>query len=474
MLRRSAAMIEALPTGPGRLLLRDARVLDLVAGVRSAPMDVLVEGPRILDLEPGAPRPGWAELPCEGMTLMPGLIDCHVHILSFFGTGQERFTPLCNLRQVRRNLRACLASGVVCVRDMTDPLGILRRVRNQVARGHIPGPRILSSGPMLTCPGGYPNYLEPVSRPLAAISGQLKIELRSLDEAVATVGRLAVQGVDLIKLGYAHTDARFDPAHPLPVLPDATIRAICREAHRRGLPVAMHHGGGRDLAGALRAPIDSLEHVMFDRPIREAEAQALAASGIVSVPTMTVQESLVRFGDKGSFLDSPRAEELFEPIVLARLRGLASRWSREPLDLDERLVGAFHNDRAGLRANYDSLGRMVQAGVPVCAGTDMGALVVLPGELPDELIRLEAAGLPRLDALRAATRHAARLLRLEDELGAVLPGFASDLVLLEGDPLRDLHAVRRPRLVGCGGRWYRPTHRELPDLWGETGVVCAG
>jgi imidazolonepropionase-like amidohydrolase len=468
-----SAIIDPLPIGPGRLLLRDARVLDLAAGERSAPMDVLVEGARILDLEPGAPRAGWGELPCEGMTLMPGLIDCHVHILSFFGTGFERLRPLCNIRQYRRNLRACLAAGIVCVRDMTDPLGILRRVRRNIAKGIIPGPRILTSGPMLTCPGGYPNYLQPVARPLAAISGQLRLELSSTEEAVATVGRLAREGVDLIKIGYAHADARFDPDHPLPVLPDEIILAICREAQRWGLPVAMHHGGGRDLAGALRAPIDSLEHVMFDRGMTAAEARALAARGVTSVPTMTVQESLVRFGDKRAFLDSPRAETLFEPIVLARLRDIAAQWERERLELDERLVGAFHNDRAGLRANYDSLTRMVDAGVPICAGTDLGALVVLPGELPDELLRLEAAGLPRLEVLRAATSRAARLLRLEDELGAVLPGFAADLILLDGDPLDDLHAVRRPRLVGCGGRWYRPTHPEIPDYWGEAGAVLA-
>ncbi len=470
-LHRPGPLIVSVERRSTRLLLRHARVLDLDRGTRSEPMDVLVQGPRILDLDPGRQPAGTQELGCEGMTLMPGLIDCHVHILSFFGTGAEPFTPFTNIRQYRRNLRATLAAGVVCVRDLGDPFGIIKMVRRNIARGKLPGPRILSSGPILTCPGGYPEYLAPVNRALALVSGQLRVELGSPEEGVATVRRLARQGVDLIKLGYASTDARFDQGHPLPVLPDATIRAVCEAAHDLGLAVSMHHSDGDDLAACLRAPVDSLEHVIFDRDLEEDEARAFAASGIVNVPTMTVQENLVRFGDKRAFLHSPRAAELFEPVVLDRLRHIAACWGARAPAFNASVLGWTRNNRQRLAGIYRSLERMVQAGVPMCTGTDMGALVVFPGELPDELLRLEAAGLPRIEALRAATSHAARLLGLEDELGAVAPGMAADLLLVDGDPTADLHALQRPRLVGCGGRWYRPTHPQLPDLWGERGLI---
>jgi imidazolonepropionase-like amidohydrolase len=472
--RPTAAMIEPLGLRPGPVLLRDARVLDLDTGALSAPRNVLVEGPRILDLDPGLPKPGWAVLPCEGHTLMPGLIDCHAHILSFFGTGEERMAPAANLRQLRRNLRATLASGVVCVRDLLSPLGVLDLVRWRIARGRIPGPRILRAGPILTCPGGYPEYIQPVGRSLARISGQLKLELDSPEAAVAAVHSLAKRGVDLIKLGYSSTSTWFDQDAPLPVMPESTIAAICEAAHGHGLPVAMHHSDGGDLAVALRAPIDSLEHVMFDRVMTQDEARALASSGIVSVPTMVVQHSLVRFEDKLDFLRSPRATELFEPMVLARLRLIAAQYRTARPDFDDRVLGWTRGNRTALRDITTSLERMVAAGVPMCAGTDLGALVVFPGELPDELLLLEAGGLPRLEVLRAATTYAAKLLGLEGELGAVRPGWAADLVLVDGDPTADLHAMKRPRLVGCGGRWYRPTHPETPDFWGERGVVSRG
>ena len=138
---------------------------------------------------------------------------------------------------------------------------------------------------------------------------------------------------------------------------------------------------------------------------------------------------------------------------------------------DDRVLGWTRGNRAALPGIYTSLERLVAAGVPMCAGTDLGALVVFPGELPDELLRLEAGGLPRLEVLRTATTHAAKLLGLEGELGAVRPGMAADLVLVAGDPTADLRAMKRPRLVGCGGRWYRPTHPETPDFWGERGPV---
>jgi imidazolonepropionase-like amidohydrolase len=351
---------------------------------------------------------------------------------------------------------------------------VLNLVRWRIAQGRIPGPRILCAGPILTCPGGYPEYLQPVARPVARISGQLKLELDSPEAGVAAVRSLVKQGVDVIKLGYSGTSTWFDPDTPLPALPDATIAAICDEAHSHSLPVAMHHSDGADLATALRAPIDSLEHVMFDRVMTPEEARALAASGIVSVPTMSVQESLVRFDDKLDFLTSPRAAELFEPMVLARLQRIAAQYTTAQPDFDDQVLGWTRGNRAALQGIHTSLERMVAAGVPMCTGTDLGALVVFPGELPDELLRLEAGGLPRLEVLRAATSHAAKLLGLEGELGAVRPGMAADLVLVEGDPTADLRAVKRPRLVGSGGRWYRPTHPEVPDFWGERGVVLEG
>jgi len=464
-------MIEALELPSSRVLLRDARVLDVRTGNLSAPQDVLVQGARILDLDPGRVPPGHASVQCEGMTLLPGLIDCHVHILSFFGTGEERFLGRALLGQVRRNLAATLASGVVCVRDLLSPLGAMKLVRRRVARAGLPSPRILAAGPMLTCPGGYPDYIDPLPRPVERLVGQVKIELSSPEAGVAAVDRLDRQGVDWIKLGYSSTTMRFDPDDPLPVLPDATIAAISAAAHARGLPVAVHHNDGADLAGCLRAPIDSLEHIIFDRDMTVAEARAFAASGIVSVPTMTVQESLIRFADKLGFLHSPRATDLFEPQVLAYLQRYAAAWEQPEPDFDERVVGWTRANHARLPGIYRSLERVIAAGVPICAGTDMGALVVFAGELPDELLRLEAAGMSRLEAVRAATLYAADLLGLEGELGAVEPGMAADLLLVDGDPLADLHALKRPRLVGRGGRWFRPTHAESPDFWGDHGVV---
>jgi len=120
------------------------------------------------------------------------------------------------------------------------------------------------------------------------------------------------------------------------------------------------------------------------------------------------------------------------------------------------------------RKNYaqveQSVKRMHDAGIPMCAGTDLGAVVAWPGEMADEIIRLQHIGMTNIEAIRTATLNAAKLLGREKTLGTIEPGKYADVALIAGNPLEDLHALRRVRLVGKGGVWYKPKYPELPDF----------
>jgi len=108
---------------------------------------------------------------------------------------------------------------------------------------------------------------------------------------------------------------------------------------------------------------------------------------------------------------------------------------------------------------------MQAAGIPMCAGTDTGAVCAFAGELVDEIRRLHHIGMSNLQAIQSATLNAAKLVGRENELGVVEPGKRSDVIMIEGNPLDDLTALRKIRYVGRAGFWYQPNRPEIADRW---------
>ena len=434
----------------GPVLLRDVTVLDTRTGHRFDPGGVRCEGGRIVGFGEGPGDP----IDCGGGTLLPGLINCHTHILSNFAIEQKGVPGLWALRQMARNLEATLAAGVVCVRDMLAPWGVMRRVRAGVRSGARVGPDIMASGPILSCPGGYPFFVGRFPLPVGLIIGQARVDVTTPAQARAAVRTLRRWGVDVVKVGFAHLAMDFETE--LPVLDLATLQAITDEAHALGLKVAVHHSCGRDVAPLLAAGIDSLEHVPYDRPFTEAEIARLKALGTWVVPTVTIAHNAACFDEKRAYLDTAHAQAAFEPAALAGLRAVVQRYNDDDPCFDA--LGSTRGNREGAARCLRTTRQLIEAGVRVAAGTDLGAALVFPGELIGELERLEAAGLSRLGAIQAATLHAAELLG-RDDLGLVEPAKSSDLIVVGGDPLADLDALREVRLVGRRGQWYRPTVR---------------
>jgi imidazolonepropionase-like amidohydrolase len=396
----------SLPSPP--LWIVNGRLWDAAGGLRENP-GLGVEGGRIVAARPE----GASVLDATGLTVMPGLVDMHVHAMGGAFDGE-----------------LMIAHGVTTARDVgSDLSGVLAR-RADDAAGRRLGPRLRVTGPYLVVDEEVSDQQTRVATPA---------------EAAAAVQRLADAGVDGIKV-HGGIDA-------------AMLEAVVAAAHARGLWVAAHLDRVR-AADAARLRVDTIEHgsgidwdggSVQDDVARDALARELAASGVAITPTLVVAEhafTLPRLvaGDDPSLALFPwvvRRCWITSQIAnakAARLSAAEERLRRARLARLERFVARF-----------------AAAGGRVLAGSDAPAFLVPHGEgLQRELELLAEAGLGWEGALTAATRDAAEAIDMSGEIGLLQPGHRADLMLVSGDPGRDgIAVVRRVVYVVMDGRVLR-------------------
>ncbi len=366
----------------GALVLRGASVFEAIDGSVQRGLVVVVQDRRIrcVEQEPQTLPETVTTIDLDGMTLLPGLIDAHVHValhVTDLGEPMDLF----------------LDNGVTTVRDAGSSLDRILELRDQVDAGAVEGPRILTSGPLVTTPGGHPvATLWPGNDELAASAGR---EVDEPEEAREVVRALAAAGVDLVKL--VLTECNRSSLGPCARLDATVFAAGVDEALSLGLPVAVHTNGERDVIDAVEAGVTSLEHGFTEGELSDELLSMIAESGVWYVPTIAV-------------LDLSAASD----------------------------VEDIHHNVAALR----------QAGVPMAVGTDAWNPGIVWGEaIHLELEHMVASGFSPARALVAATRSGAELLGLDDQLGTIEVGHLADLVAVEGDPTGDISATRDVRLV---------------------------
>lgn len=426
-------------------------VVDPASGDARPDHDIWIDGDRIQRIVPSSGPCRSGDLSGEGLFAIPGLIDTHVHAL---GVLVGHVPGLADLgwvrRQQLRNLRSFLHAGVTTVRDMAAPLRLVRRLARRAARRELVSPRLLYAGPMLTVPGGYPDFMPRLPQVLEWITGPVRLDLVDPAQAHAAVDRLAAAGVCAIKVG--HQTARYDDERsPLPSLSREILGAVLGRARCHGIPVALHQIYRRDLLAVLDLPFDAIEHLPIDAPLSDEEAARVAARNVPISTTMMTYGIIDHLDELERLLDAPG--ERFEPMPLAHLRGALRAMQRGRTvsrHIGQRVIatGSTH-----MRA---TLARLRRAGATIVCGTDSGGAITPPG-CPDwELRDMVRAGMSPLEALRSATSLAAAALG-QPSLGRLGPGAVADVVLLGADPLADARAVADVRTVVQGGR---VVHRE--------------
>ncbi len=404
-----ALLLAPLPAeaqAPHPLLLVPDRVFTAVDRVAHSGWKVLVEGDRIVAVGPDVVAPAGAEtIALPGTTLLPGLIDLHVHLFlhpynETSWNDQVMKEPL-SLRTARAvaHARATLMAGFTTVRDLgTEGAGDADAgLKAAIQQGIVPGPRLLIANRALVATGAYgpKGYAYDVPQGAEEVSGE---------GVVAAVRRQIAHGADWVKF---YADYRWGPGEPSRATFSLDeMKAGVAAAHDAGRKVAVHASTPEGMRRAILAGADTIEHGNDGTP----EIFALMkAHGTAFCPTLAATEAITRYGGWNGAAPEPEA----------------------------------------IRAKRASYAAAIRAGVTLCAGGDTG--VFAHGDNAREIELMAAWGLSPVDALLVATSGNARILGMEDRIGAIAAGRVADLVAVEGDPLADISALRRVRLVVRSG-----------------------
>jgi imidazolonepropionase-like amidohydrolase/ABC-type multidrug transport system permease subunit len=387
-----------------------------------------------------------------GKTLVPGLIDMHVHIS---GPGGVYKTPskYADPAEHRRRLAAYLYSGITAIRSTGDWLDESLKFRSEVNSGEYLGAELFACGPLFTAPGGHPTELIK-NFPEQARNEAEKQFIRlpkSADEALKQVDDLKKAGVDCIKSVLEAGNAAWGLYNHLD---PAIYRAIIEEARKNGLPAATHTGNAADVKEAVQAGTDTIEHGSMTDVIPAETFAAMKAKSIAFDPTLSVYEGLM---DMQIGNPEPLTRTLVQQVgpadLLSATQEMLQKKGQKPVT--EHFRSSFDRLNQNLLTAY-------KTGVMLIAGSDAGNMLVIHGPtIQHELELWVKAGIPPAVALQAATYNAAKVLRADARIGSIQKGREATLLLLDGDPLQDISNLERISQVMFRGE--RVNRSELFD-----------
>jgi imidazolonepropionase-like amidohydrolase/ABC-type multidrug transport system permease subunit len=383
-----------------------------------------------------------------GKTLLPGLIDVHVHLGAGGGISTDAADYAAD-KVLPHSAAALLYSGVTTARSVGDALDASLNLRNAIHRGSKLGAEISACGPMFTAEGGhgteYTQSLPPAIR--EGVQAQLVRTPKTPEDARKQVRELKSHGIDCIK---TILEAGWGEGMLYDRMDLLIGRAVADEARAQHLPVATHTGDARDVADAIEIGASSIEHGSWRDEIEENLLQKMASAGVYLDPTLGVADAYAQFFSGRA---DALSNSLVQQVVSARMLKATRDFVTSGTGSDPAKAELFRHAGEMARAN---LLRAWKAGVPLAMGTDSGNPLVFPGaSMHRELQLWVEAGIPKDVALQAATVNAAKLLREEKRIGAIRKGYDADLLMVDGNPLEDITATQRISLVVFQGERVR-------------------
>lgn len=410
-----AGSVYAQLADPGQVVvLRAARLLDVATCSFVTPGEILVRGDKIAEVGAKVSRPDGAEVIDLGdKTLMPGLIDAHVHL--FLHPGDEDLQTVEESVPKRTLIaasaaKADLMAGFTAERDMgTEGAGSAdSAVRDAINSGMIPGPRMRVSGNAISITGGHEDAIG-FNPDQKVFSNATYAD--SSDDLVRVVREQIKGGADFIKIYETGKDREVDGGFRTPYqYTTAQLEAAIAETSRQGTHVAVHATGEPGTGYAVAAGVVSVDHAY---QLSDATMAAMKAKGIFAVPTFTVTEY---FGDHAKSPEGAAQERKLQALHAAEFK------------------------------------KQLAAGVPMAVGSDVGPFP--HGTQARELELMVQYGMSPLAVLQADISNGAKLLGWESMIGQLKPGYLADIIAVPGDPTKDISVTKSVKFVMKGGVIY--------------------
>lgn len=403
-------------------MIKEASLFDAVSPELRNGWSLIVDSGSLEWIGPADSAPAFEGLVIDGTgcTVLPGLVDCHVHLTNdgaadFLGQVRGDSVQRATIRAAR-SATALLDHGITTVRDCGAANSTSIEVAKAIEDGLLPGPRVVPAGRVITMTGGHGYFFGREADGVDGVRAATRAEIKA---GAAFIKAMATGGV-LTPGVTPHQTA----------LLQEELEVIVREAHNAGRRVASHAIGNAGIKNALRAGVDSIEHGFY----LDDEALTLATeSGTYLVPTLVAVEGIVENGEEG---------------------GIPS-WV-----VDKARSESGHH--------LESFVAAIKSGMKIAAGTDAGTPFNPHGQLAHELELMVGAGLTPAQALLTATRNAAENLALLHRLGTLEVGKDGDVILVRGNPIDDITAIKDVRFVARRGMIWR---NDTADVGVGTGLT---
>ncbi len=404
-----------------RTIIYCGKMVDVKDTKMLTDMSIMVDSGKITDVQKGYITPDGNNkiIDLKSKTVMPGLIDCHVHL-------EDETSPTAMLDEFRLNpadrafrsigyADSTLMAGFTTVRDVGGT-GVNISLRNAVNQGLVPGPRIYTAGKIIASTGGHADPTTGLNDEFRGDPGVTDGVANGVDECIKAVRERYKEGSDLIKITASGGVLSLEKDGTGAQFSLEEIKAIVQTAKDYGMKVAAHAHGAEAIKRAILAGVTSIEHGTY---MNDEDIALFKQYGTYFVPTIIAGKSVA---------DSAKKPGYYPPLIASKASAVGP-------------------------VIQNTFAKAYKAGVKIAFGTDAG--VYKHGKNWMEFVYMNEAGMPALEAIKAATFNAADLIGIANETGSIEKGKWADIVAVDGDPTQDIHVMEKVSFVMKEGKVYK-------------------